>query len=116
MTISLDIVPTTLDEAVKLLKEGLTAEDIKEIQRPTSVSSQCHFTGGMMLRNEWSLWEKDTILVRWFQGRYGITHADDISGIILECLWNDVRGEPRRDKELAEHFKKHWKEQGENNE
>lgn len=114
MTIPYDIVPSTLDEAVKLLKDSLTPEDIDEIRRPNSVSAQCHFTGGMIIRNEWSLWDINSILVRWFQGRYGVTHADDISGIILECLWNDVRGEPRRDKILAEQFKKHWnKEQHE---
>lgn len=116
MKIPSDIVPINLDESVMILKDHLTEEDIKEIQRPTSVSTQCHFSMGMMIRNEWSLWEQDTVLVRWFQGKYGLTHADDISGIILECLWNDVRGEPRRDKILAEQFKKHWEKQGKQHE
>ena len=116
MIIPLDVVPTNLEEAVKVLKDNLTMEDIEEIRRPTSVSTQCHFSGCMAIRNEWSLWDETTILVRWFQGRYGLTHADDISGIILECLWNDIRGEPRRDKILAEQFKKHWEKQGKRHE
>jgi hypothetical protein len=42
---------------------------------------------GMLLRNDWSLWEKDTMpLVKWFNER-GITHADDISAIILRSIW-----------------------------
>jgi hypothetical protein len=103
-----DIVPSNLDEAVKVLKDSLTEEDLNEIRRPMSVSTQCHFGYGMAMRNAWSLWDTETRLVKWFKDNYGVEHADDISGIILECLWNDVRGEPRRDKILAERFIKHW--------
>ena len=108
MNFSEDVVPANLDEAVKLLKESLTEEDIQEIRRPMSVSTQSHFSGGMAIRNAWSLWDTETRLVKWFKQTYGVEHADDISGIILECLWNDVRGEPRRDKILAEGFIRYW--------
>lgn len=109
MTFPEDAVPSNLDEAIKFLKDSLTEEDIQEITRPMSVSTQCHFSGGMAIRNAWSLWDMETRLVKWFKQNYGVEHADDISGIILECLWNDVRGEPRRDKILAEGYAKYWK-------
>lgn len=111
MQLNQDKVPATLDEAVQILKEGLSTADIAEIKTPKFDAARVHFTVGMMLRNEWSLWDKDSILVRWFQGRYGISHADDVSGLILDCLCRDVRGEPRKDKELAKKFIDHWKKQ-----
>jgi hypothetical protein len=104
-----DVVPSNLDEAIKFLKESLTEEDLREINRPMSVSTQYHFSDGMSIRNAWSLWDEETHLVKWFKQNYGVEHADDISGIILECLWNDVRGEPRRDKILVQQFIDHWK-------
>lgn len=109
MKINPDYVPYNLDDAVKTLKEGLTPDDIKEIKKETFDAAKVHFTVGMMLRNEWSLWEKDTILVKWFKKNYGIDHADDLSGLIIDCLVQDVQGKPRRDKELAKRYIDHWK-------
>ena len=109
MKLNPDMVPVNLEEAVKTLKEGLTADDILEIKKPQFDGASAHFTVGMMLRNEWSLWEKDTILVRWFKENYGIDHADDISGLILDCLVRDIQGLPRRDKELANRYIEHRK-------
>lgn len=109
MKINPDKVPINLEDAVATLKEGLTADDIKEIKKDTFDAAKVHFTVGMMLRNEWSLWEKDTILVRWFKDNFGIDHADDLSGLILDCLVRDVQGLPRREKELAKRYINHWK-------
>jgi len=101
MNINQDIVPTTLEEAVNILKNGLSDDDIYEIRNPNFGSNRLHFTMGILIRNEWSLWNKDTILVKWFESIYKLTHADDISKIILECLCNDVRNEPRKDKSMS---------------
>ena len=46
---------------------------------------------GMLLRNNCSLWKNDIPLVKWFNER-GITHADDMSPIILTSIWRRVRG------------------------
>ena len=110
MKLNPDMVPINLDEALKTLKEGLTPEDITEIKNPIFDAPRVHFTVGMMLRNEWSLWDKDSILVRWFKENYGIDFADDLSGLILDCLVRDIQGLPRRDKELAKRYIQHWKD------
>lgn len=110
MKLNPDMVPINLEEAIKTLTEGLTPEDIAEIKRPNFVPSQVHMTVGIMLRNEWSLWDKDSILMRWFKKNYGIDHADDVSGLILDTFCRDIRGEPRRDKELAKRYIAHWKD------
>jgi hypothetical protein len=109
MKLNPDKVPINLEDALNTLKEGLTEDDILEIKNPMFDAARVHFTIGMMLRNEWSLWEKDTILVRWFIENYGIDHADDISGLILDCLTRDIQGLKRRDKELAKRYIDHWK-------
>lgn len=109
MKLNPDMVPINLEEAIKTLTEGLTPEDIAEIKRPNFVPSQVHMTVGIMLRNEWSLWDKDSILMRWFKKNYGIDHADDLSGLIIDCLVQDIKDKPRRDKELAKKYIDHWK-------
>lgn len=109
MKINPDMVPINLEEAVKTLKEGLTPDDTKEILKEDFDAAKVHFTVGLMLRNEWSLWDKDTVLVKWFKDNYGVDHADDLSGLILDCLVRDIQGLPRRDKELVKKFIDHWK-------
>lgn len=109
MTLNEDKVPINLEDALTLLKEGLSKEDIKFIKEPKFEPAQLHFSVGMALRNAWSLWEKDTILVQWFKQKYGIEHADDISGLILDCLHKDIVGQPRRDEALAKKYIAHWK-------
>lgn len=110
MKLNPDVVPINLEEALKILKEGLTEADIIEIKKPEFDGARVHFTVGMMLRNEWSLWDKDSILVRWFKENYGIDFADDVSGLILDCLARDIQGLKRRDKELAKRYIQHWKD------
>jgi hypothetical protein len=111
MKINQDKVPINLDDAVATLREGMSPEDIAEFKSATFSPQQLHFGLGMMLRNEWSLWEKETILVRWFKEKYGVDHADDVSGLILDCLYQDVLGKPRRDEKLAKQYIAHWKKQ-----
>lgn len=108
MKINQDKVPSNLDEAVSLLKEALTPVDIDVIKAPKFDAVMLHSNVGMSIRNAWSLWDKNTILPQWFKKTYGVDHADDISGIILDCLCKDIRGEPRRDKELAQEFIQYW--------
>ena len=88
-----DRVPTTLDEALKMLDEWMPQQDREFITKleDTPVDLM-HFGLGMSLRNNWSLWEKDMPLVRWFNER-GITQPDDMSGIILTSLWRRFLGE-----------------------
>jgi hypothetical protein len=107
MKLNQDVVPTTLEEALKVLKEAMTPLEITETKKLES--SELHFSLGMYLRNQWSLWDTKSKLNTWFYDTYGINHADDVSGIILECLLNDFNGKPRRDKILAKRFIAHWK-------
>lgn len=103
-----DRIPRNLDEAVELVKESLSESDIKQIKNGLS-PIDVHFTFGMNLRNDWSLWDKDNPLVKGFWEVYGIEHADDISGIILDCAWRDILGEKRRERQIAKENKEYWR-------
>lgn len=111
MILNQDKVPSTLDDAVATLREGLDEADVAELHKATFDPAQLHFSLGMLVRNEWSLWDKETILVQWFKKTYDIEHPDDISGMILDCLHRDVIGKPRRAAELAKRYINHWKKQ-----
>jgi hypothetical protein len=69
-----------------------------------------HHSYGRMLRNEFGLWNKNSPIVRWFKKKYGITHADDISTLIIIGLIflenHDIR--ERIMKNESESFKEHW--------
>jgi hypothetical protein len=111
MILNPDKVPINLEDALDILKAGLSTADITEIKHPEFDAIRMHHGLGMTLRNEWSLWDKETILVRWFKTTYGVDHADDISGLILDCFCMDIKGKPRRDKQMAKKFIDHWKKQ-----
>lgn len=106
--INLDKVPKNLNEAVDLLN-GLEESDKNFLKANGSVS--VHFGLGMWLRNNWSLWEKETPIVLWFN-KYGIYHADDISSIILEAFVAKLRDEQYDMQPTIDKFRKHWENMG----
>lgn len=109
MKLNLDKVPSNLDDAVKMLKEAIQNSEEKEQLKDTA---GLHFGLGMYLRNNWSLWQRDTVLVQWFKNNLGIAHADDISGTILEALAANLRGVPFDAKKHVQKYIEHWKKCG----
>lgn len=106
MNLDLDKVPTTLDEAVEMLYASLEEEDKNFIKNESPDS--IHHGAGRWLRNNWSLWQRETPLVQWFIKNLGIGHADDLSGTIHAALWAKVKGEKFDAIAHVEHYKKHW--------
>ncbi len=106
MNLNEDIVPANLDESVNVLNQSLTEQEKSLIKEMSHVN--LHLTVGQLIRNQWSLWDKDTILVKWFHNKYGIDHADDVSAVIMDCLVCDLNNTPRRADKLASDFKEHW--------
>lgn len=109
MNFNLDTVPKTLDEAVNLILTAITdTEEIEGLKDPIML----HHGFGRWLRNNWSLWEKETVLVQWFVANLGIIHADDISGTILEACAAKLKGEEFDALKHVESYKEHWKRYG----
>ena len=111
MSINPDKVPSNLNEAVELICGSLSEEDRAFILAADD-SSSVHFTVGMCLRNNWSLWEKDTPIHNWFRKELGICFADDISGTILASVWHKVRGLPFEAKDHVKFYHEHWRRHG----
>tara|TARA_Y100000034_G_scaffold43496_3_gene53128 strand:- start:43056 stop:43415 length:360 start_codon:yes stop_codon:yes gene_type:complete len=105
--LNLDTVPSTLEGAVKMIVEALDEEEIAFIHRNESCA--IHHGFGRSTRNNWSLWDRETPLVRHFLERFNIGHADDISGMLMDCTWKSVKGEPWELEKQVERYHTHWK-------
>jgi len=103
-------VPTTIDEALNLMMEGLTEKDRTFIENAgDDDATVAHFGGGMGMRNSWGLWG-DSPLSRSFS-RLGIYHADDMSAIINEAFSRRVRGKDIELDELVQYYRDYWEEE-----
>jgi len=71
--------------------------------------SQYHFGLGMGMRNEWGLWGGSR-LAKWFNAQ-GITHPDDMSGIILHSFWRHLNGKPITLEQQVKYYQDYWKNQ-----
>ena len=105
-----DKVPSTIKMAVQMLVDSLSDEDLKVVQ--STDASQHHFPAGIGLRNGWSLWEADSPLKRDAVNTYGISHADDISGLILAWTFAVARSEPFAPHVHCQTYHQHWRKFG----
>lgn len=80
-----EIIPKTLEEAVDTLFNSIDEVDIKAIEKEKLTFSSLHHSLGTKIRNTWGLWGNSR-LTKHFKNRFGLGHADDMSGIILEML------------------------------
>lgn len=103
-----DTVPSTIEEAVTLLIEGIQENEREFIS--THPPEAVHFFGGMAMRNSWSLWEKETPIKRDAVETYKIAHADDLSGLIMAWVWAKVRNEAFDPVAYCELFHTHWRQ------
>lgn len=108
MNVDLDSVPSSVSEALKMFIEALTDEEkkaLKEIEEDQIAIF--HHTWGDEIRNQWSMFEKDTLLVNSFKV-VGITHADDMSGIILKSAHRQLNKKPIKLAEQIKQYQDYW--------
>lgn len=115
--------PNDLEDAVEILTVFFS-NDIEEISKMNEEEfiSSSHFGAGMFIRNSWQLWWHENHkyeqwskempkLNEWFNS-IGITHADDMSSIILTCFYRNIAKKDYGLKTQVKKYHKHWKEQG----
>jgi hypothetical protein len=102
--------PQTLDEAVDALMSDLDPEETMTIKFVSP--SAFHHTVGREMRNKWKLWQEDSPLALYFASVYKLTHADDMSGMILAAMFTKVRGATFDDKAQAKRYHDHWEKFG----
>lgn len=105
--IDLDAVPATFDAAVAALVAGISDEDKRDIIGGASFS---HFGAGLYLRNAWSLWETGTPFDLDFRARFGLSHGDDKSGLLLAAVQATIRGDDVDAvlKQEVDRYRNHW--------
>lgn len=107
---NLDKVPSTLEDAIDMIIADLTEDDLDYLEN--NKSTTIHLSYGRYIRNIWSLWDSETVLVQHFLNRFDIGHADDISGIILECVWRKVNSVDLDVESQVKKYHEHWTKLG----
>lgn len=107
----MDVVPATATEALTMFIEALE-NDEKDALRDVDDDQTAifHDTMGKEIRNEWSMYEKDTRLYHSFKA-IGITHPDDMSGIIIQSAHRQLNNKPIKLKEQVSKYQVYWKKE-----
>ncbi len=100
-----DCAPATLDAVFVCLDRHWTAREEFKALAYDDISGG-HFGVGMWMRNNWGLWGGGP-LARHFND-LGITHADDMSGIILKSYWLHLHGCPLRLEDQVGYYQGYW--------
>jgi hypothetical protein len=86
-------------------------ERLLRLKTPEDFATALHHGLGQSLRNNWKLWQVGSPLVKHFNDRFGVSHADDISGIVLMCYHQQFNNQPITPEEFAKGYKAYWKTQ-----
>lgn len=97
--------PTTLEEAVDLVYNSMTLADATFIYQTGAESM--HHGYGTAMRNAW-LWNEEHPLHIHMKKRFGLGHADDMSGLILRGVDCRMRNKPHNVFEQVREYKEHW--------
>lgn len=89
-----------LVEKLKPKKEDIISGEINPFD--------LHFNVGMSLRNDESLWVKTNPVVLFAKENYGVDHADDISGLIIEWAIAKTKEEEFDPVEHCKKYIEHW--------
>jgi len=101
--------PTTLEQAIKVCINYMSDEDFDYVEAHGATST--HHGFGMAMRNGWGLWQ-DSPLAQHFKTRFGLGHADDMSGLILEGIDAAVQERSYDPEPTVARFKAHWQQMG----
>jgi hypothetical protein len=100
--------PKNLNECFTELINLLTQEDLKMFSsyHEKQIDS-LHSTLGRQLRNDWELWNQESILHKWFLEK-GIHHPDDMSFIILISFHRHLNKKSIELEKQIKRFKAYW--------
>lgn len=101
--------PKTIDEAVAYFEKKWSKKD-KEMYAALPEDKaliEMDFIEGVWIRNEWIRFTKDTTLRHTFH-EMGITHVDDMSDIILTCVYRKLNDLPFDLEAQVKRCKDYW--------
>ena len=113
MKLKPDFVPSTVESAARKIADSVSEDERQAIRDdPEPLLTDAHITGGLSIRNQWSLRERDGPLKRAAATKYGIAHADDISGPIMSWAFAMIRGEEFDPSDHCKQCHEHWSRYG----
>lgn len=71
------------------------------------VLSTTHHFFGRQIRNLWGLWNKESVMHKYFS-KMGLWHADDMSSVILTSYHRHINGKELKLKEQIQHYLDYW--------
>lgn len=106
MPINFEKTPETWQKAVLAVCSNLSTEELKELRE----HGYCAFhpSVGRQIRNEWGLWDSKSPLHKSFKEEFGLTHADDMSGILLQAAHALASGKDMEFHKWAEEYLAYW--------
>ena len=110
-------IPYDLDDAIEMLN-FLWNEEIKEKYKNMGEDkgvAALHHTTGRALRNKWNLWAEEPKNIAKYFHSIGITHADDMSGIILTSFHRQISGKAKNLPEQIKYYQDYWAKQKDDN-
>lgn len=109
-TLVVQPVPQSLEQAVETLATLLTPIERDIILRMSRPLAQKGL--GVLARQDWNLADPKSPLVDWFIQHCGVSHAQDISALLMDALWSQLHGEPPHTWELAQRLQAEWRQLG----
>lgn len=84
--------PDTIDKAIDILKVVFTPEQLSELaSKEKSHIFEYHFSMGLWIRNNFSLWKPDSQLMDELKEHHPFMHPDSVSRRLIEFLWEDLK-------------------------
>ncbi len=106
--------PNNLDECIEFIVSSMTEKDLqwaKGCKDKWDFIALLHHGYGTSLRNNWGLWDKESILHKYFRN-IGIWHADDMSGIILTSVYRKIKGQEIDLEGQIKFYQEYWAKEG----
>ena len=103
--------PTPLDKVHEELERILDPETLSEIDSLESADEMIsyHHSIGMMLRNEFGLWKRNSELYGYLYNM-GLRHPDDMSSVVLESFWARRHGADYNMEEKVKYYVQYWED------
>ena len=104
MSVPIEPTPATLEEAVERICTHLNNDDRAAF---VNMFGWLHHSFGQALRNGWGLWN-GSVLKDHFMERFGLGHADDMSGIILDSVRAKILNREFDVEAAAAKYRAYW--------
>lgn len=70
---------------------------------------ETHHSLSQELRNDLSLWDKDSTMYKYFFNKWKIFHADDMSSILITCFYRELNNENWHIEKQVQEYLDYWK-------